>query len=126
MNLTIALIDCGSPKFGELAACVARHEQVVVELDDANQHDFSPCAATIISGGPHLFTGPNSSALREKFAFLANLNQPVLGICLGHQALALAAGAEVSRGEERRHGDQIRLTGNHPLFRGNRGRNLVR
>lgn len=44
---------------------------------------------------------------------------PVLGICLGHQALAVAAGGEVGRAPRPVHGeaDRIRLS-EDPVFRG--------
>ena len=45
---------------------------------------------------------------------------PVLGICLGHQALALAAGGEIRRAPRPVHGqkDLITFLGEDPLFEG--------
>ena len=45
---------------------------------------------------------------------------PVLGICLGHQALAVAAGGEVSRAPRPVHGqkDRVTLVADEPLFEG--------
>ncbi len=45
---------------------------------------------------------------------------PVLGICLGHQALALAAGGEVRRAPRPVHGrkDRVTLLEDEPIFEG--------
>lgn len=45
---------------------------------------------------------------------------PIVGICLGHQALALAAGGQVRRATQIRHGksSRLQLTQPHPLFNG--------
>ena len=45
---------------------------------------------------------------------------PVLGICLGHQALALAAGGEIERAPRPVHGrkDRVDLSHDEPLFEG--------
>lgn len=45
---------------------------------------------------------------------------PILGVCLGHQALALVHGASVVRAPEPVHGrlSELRHTGDHPLMAG--------
>ena len=117
----VLLVDCGSRKFGDLCSLVEirGHPWERVALDDANKLPDRPGDAILISGGPHLFTEPaQAEGLRRSFAFLERETRPIFGICLGFQALALAAGGEVFRGPARRTTDRIRLTVPHPLTAG--------
>lgn len=46
---------------------------------------------------------------------------PILGVCLGHQAIGLACGARIGYARELKHGKKDRVQKvkpNHPLFRG--------
>jgi GMP synthase-like glutamine amidotransferase len=72
--------------------------------------------AIVLSGGPHLYT--DNPALIEGYRFLDQTRVPVLGICLGHQALGIQAGAEVFLGKERRGEECIQKLAEHPLFDG--------
>lgn len=120
-SLQLLLIDCGSRKFPELGSIVENCgcEWRPVLLNDSGAIPDQPGDALILSGGPHLFTDPaQATDLRRAFAFLDRETRPVLGICLGFQALALAAGGEIFRGPARRGRDRIRLTGPHPLTAG--------
>ncbi len=121
MKLRLALIDGGSSKVNVLAQLVDPFVRSMdrVALEKANTFDFQGVEALILSGGPHLFTGADQEGLRARFAFLEQVSLPILGICLGHQALALDAGGEVFRGEERRDVDVIRFRApEHPLCAG--------
>ncbi len=68
-----------------------------------------------------LSPGPgHPSEAETTMAWLGTRPQvPVLGVCLGHQAIGLAAGAQVERGPEPVHGRacQVRL-GDDPLLEG--------
>tara|TARA_R110002096_G_scaffold147671_25_gene307871 strand:+ start:9789 stop:10364 length:576 start_codon:yes stop_codon:yes gene_type:complete len=115
------LIDCGSSKVNDLMTIADSLgvKMGKVGLDEANLTDFTGVDALIISGGPHLFTGSEGEALRSKFDFLPAVSVPILGICLGHQALALMAGGSVYRGEEERSAAKIELLDReHGLFAG--------
>lgn len=115
------LIDCGSSKVNELIS-IADSLQVnlsKVSLWEADVTEFTEAEVMIISGGPHLFTDPSNERLRSQFDFLSAVSMPILGICLGHQALALAAGAEVYRDREERFEVSIEiLQPEHRLFEG--------
>ncbi|NCC26217.1 MAG: aminodeoxychorismate/anthranilate synthase component II, partial [Deltaproteobacteria bacterium] len=67
-------------------------------LDLAKRPDLS---GVIVSPGPGR---PENAGLCLRFLDLLPAAVPVLGVCLGHQALGLWAGAEVRRAEHIMHG----------------------
>ncbi len=114
--LFVTVIDCGSRKVdaivGALVAAGAQAE--VVALGAASSRGRSD--ALVISGGPRLFT--QEPELVREFGFLDEVTVPVLGICLGHQALGLREGARIFLGAERRGVEPISVLAPHPLFDG--------
>lgn len=120
-SLQVLLIDCGSRKFGDLARMVAAcgHSGQRMALADAAVQQLWPWEAILISGGPHLFTDPGQAPwLRHSFSFLQQPLPPLFGICLGFQAIALAAGGSIFRGPACRSPGLVRLTHPHALTAG--------
>ncbi|WP_062268932.1 glutamine amidotransferase-related protein [Endozoicomonas arenosclerae] len=117
---TVAVIDCASKKTPEIQGVLSDLgiNSDIIALKDANQQSFDSNSAMIISGGPHLFTDSQEkkNSLMQQFQFIQNLAIPTLGICLGHQAIALTFGGDVYRDHERREKDKIQILKNHPLF----------
>ena len=72
--------------------------------------------AVVLSPGPGL--PPQAGKLMEVVARVMEKNIPVLGVCLGMQALAIHAGDEVYNQEIVKHGlsEEIRLVGNGSVF----------
>lgn len=71
----------------------------------------------VLSPGPG---NPEDAGCMMELIQIAAGRWPILGICLGHQALALAAGARVRRASQIRHGkaSRLQLAVPHPLFAG--------
>ena len=118
---TVGVIDCGSKKVQRIAAIVEDNNCQIVPLPlaAANGYDFSTLGGLVISGGPHLFTDPRTcKILIPQFEFLDRLTIPTLGICLGHQAIALHHGSSAFPGAERRGVEAIELMTKHELFYG--------
>ncbi len=90
-GVPVVLIDCGR-KDNQVRFLVRMGAQVTVVPWDHDLRGLArQCAGVVISNGP----GDPRLASRavETARFLMRRRVPILGICLGHQILALAAGA---------------------------------
>ena len=118
----VIIIDCGSTKVGKLVSLVndSGYTNSLITLAQGNHYPFENAHSVIISGGPHLFTDSpeKHQTLMTQFEFLKNLELPTLGVCLGHQAIAITFGGRVYRDIERREPESIRLLHQHFLFEG--------
>jgi carbamoyl-phosphate synthase small subunit len=90
----VALIDCGV-KWNIIRMLLSRNCQVELLPWDS---DFSKveCDGWLISNGPGDPQNTGDLVARIK-QFVLSGDKPILGICLGHQLLALASGAETKR-----------------------------
>ncbi|MFF1902425.1 aminodeoxychorismate synthase component I [Kitasatospora sp. NPDC058218] len=83
---------------------VGGHEPVVIRNDDPRWHRGLLDAFDNVVLSP----GPGNPAVAADFGICRELVEyadiPLLGVCLGHQGLALAHGATVGRAREPRHG----------------------
>lgn len=110
----IGLIDCGV-KWNIIRQLVERDCEVeLVPFDD----DLTTvdCSGWLLSNGPGdpTRTGP----LVERVRGLLKQERPILGICLGHQILSLAAGAQTKRMAygHRSHNQPVYLVGTRRGF----------
>ncbi len=71
----------------------------------------------ILSPGPG---HPKNAGICEQAVLALGGDIPMLGICLGHQAICEAFGGEIAHARQLMHGkkSRIRLQKNHPLFLG--------
>lgn len=80
-------------------------QAVQVFRNDA-EFDLAGASHVVISPGPGSPATSGSSLAIAKMALEGNLGIPLLGVCLGHQAIGYVAGAEVGFANEVRHGKQ--------------------
>ncbi len=91
------------------------HVRSSIDLDVSGLIDFD---ALIISPGP--MTPGDFPVLAQVLNFAEQTKKPLLGICLGHQAICSHFGAALNQLEEVVHGQQheIRISKNSKLFAG--------
>ncbi len=101
---------------GELGAEVAvwRNDQISVEETLAAKPD-----AIVLSPGP---CTPNEAGVSLDLVRAASETTPILGVCLGHQAIGQAFGGEIVRAPAPMHGKVSRIEHNaRGVFRGLNG-----
>jgi anthranilate synthase component 2 len=103
-------------RLGELGAEVRVVRNDAVSLDEID--DMNP-ASLVISPGPGR---PERAGISVAAVRHCGGRRPVLGVCLGHQAIAVAFGGRVERAGVLRHGkaSKVRHEGTH-LFSGLEG-----
>jgi anthranilate synthase component 2 len=102
---------------GELGADVAvwRNDKITVEETLARKAD-----AIVLSPGPRT---PKDAGICLDLVRAANETTPILGVCLGHQAIGQAFGGEIVRAPAPMHGKVSWIAHNaRGLFRGLNGR----
>lgn len=117
----LVLVDCDSKKVCDLRNILEGLCDTisVIHMNNAAGVDWDHVDGLVISGGPHLFTDVEKGAeLRATFNFLKTLELPVLGICLGHQAIGICHGASVYKGPENRKPVSIKIEKHHSIFDG--------
>ena len=91
---------------------VIRNDRITIEEIEKKTPE-----AIIISPGPSY---PSQAGISEDVLRHFAGKLPILGICLGHQAIGEVFGGKIVRGEEPMHGksSQVKLDGTCPLFMG--------
>lgn len=92
-NITIAVIDCGI-KWNIVRQLVDLGCRVEILPWDTELTQVK-CDAWLVSNGPGDPT--NTGDLITRIEWLLTQDKPLLGICLGHQLISLAAGAKTCR-----------------------------
>jgi len=93
---------------------VIRNDDVAIESVDAELSTYDGVLVSPGPGAPHE-AGISISAVLSA----ARRNQPLLGVCLGHQAIAEAFGATVTNAEELMHGKTSLISHDDSAFYAN-------
>ena len=111
-SFTFNLVHC----FGELGAEVSVWRNDAIGVDDALA---ARPDAIVLSPGP---CTPNEAGICLDLIRAASGTTPILGVCLGHQAIGQAFGGTVKRAPAPMHGKVSRISHNaRGLFRGLNG-----
>jgi GMP synthase (glutamine-hydrolysing) len=99
---TIVVVDFGG-QYAHLIANRIRRLGVYSEitLPDAAPASLKPYKGIILSGGPASVLEPGSPMIDPA---VLNLGIPVLGLCYGHQLIALELGGSIVKGQTREYG----------------------
>ena len=90
---------------------IKNDEMTIVEIEKLNPSHL------IISPGPGK---PDAAGICEEAVRYFKDKMPILGVCLGHQAICEALGAEITYAKTLMHGkaDNIHIANDSPIFKG--------
>jgi GMP synthase (glutamine-hydrolysing) len=116
----IQVVDCGSTKVDSILQIVTEFGSTPtrVRMNEIERSQPADYDGIIISGSPILLTEADYADTLKSLNFVRTCNNPVLGICFGHQAIALSYGAKVFRGPERRADEIVEVLEKDTLFEG--------
>jgi GMP synthase (glutamine-hydrolysing) len=111
------IIDNGSTLVEKLAVLSPGNEEVV---DYSNiPADVSAYSLIILSGSSKFPVQGNEDILKAEIELIQNSNVPIVGICLGHELIAHAFGAElVHLGMNHKGLYNVTVTKSHEIFGG--------
>ncbi|ABE40125.1 aminodeoxychorismate synthase, glutamine amidotransferase subunit / aminodeoxychorismate synthase, subunit I [Rhodopseudomonas palustris BisB5] len=106
-TLIIDNYDSFTRNLAHLVAVVNQEEPIVVRNDELDWDALTSLIfdSAIISPGPGHPTRAGDFGICQRF--LNETTKPVLGVCLGHQGIAAAAGGQVSRAPQPIHGEAV-------------------
>ncbi|HEX8517373.1 MAG TPA: gamma-glutamyl-gamma-aminobutyrate hydrolase family protein [Bacteroidia bacterium] len=121
--MVIIIIDFGSRKTNDIAETLKALGVAcsVIQWDRPEHIDHHQTHAYILSGSPLLITETDISGHKKKYAFLKDVQVPVLGICFGHQLLGILHGALFFKGDAVRKDTRIIIHNTDELFNGFEG-----
>ncbi len=118
MTNKIVIIDCGSSKVPDIHKCLTElnADVEVVKLEESDSERLSKAKGVIISGAPVLLTQTDTSQYLGRFDWVDDFENPILGICFGHQILGLLDGADIKLVDETRIAQEINIVTSSSLF----------
>ncbi len=99
MMTMICIINCGTTWLEEIKKNLTELNCLysVIDLDKIKGIDFQSFSGVVVSGAPILLTKVDLKNYIKTFTFIKNVNNPILGICLGHQVIGLLYGSEINK-----------------------------
>lgn len=114
----ICIVACGSNKVPHILTMVesAGHKAKIIPIEDISTDDLTLFDAFILSGAPILLSEVGFNDYADAINSILLQNKPTLGICFGHQAIAMHFGAEVFMSNECRTNETIHIQHSNLLF----------
>ncbi len=120
----IAVIDFGS-QFAHLIARRIRQLGVLAKIytPDTNPAEYADAKGIILSGGPKSTIAEDAVEYDHR---VFDLNVPILGLCYGHQLIALHFGGQVTKGKTKEYGQaDVTIHNATDLFKGLKSKERV-